>query len=156
MTHSNIHVLLWEHAGTGLIVPRRTGVVYANQVAGHSCFEMRCEGFFVPIANDVGLEPDHQLRSPENELFHYFQRHPSWDNFTSKHADAVEHAFKGFSLWQGLTVDRLRLNECYEAWVHVNVTFETDVYEKSVNRPCLMVTGLGASFSAILTWTNTD
>ncbi len=115
MPKPSVTVLLWEHAGTGLIVPYQTGVAYANQVGGNACLQLECEGFFVPIANEVGLKPDYRLRSPENLLFDFFRRNASWDGLTEKHVNAIEAAFVDFPLWKGSSVNRQKLDQSYES-----------------------------------------
>ena len=57
-------VRLYDHAGTALVIPHATGIVYSNQAGGTTCVQPQLEGFVVPIANDVGLAPTHDFRSP--------------------------------------------------------------------------------------------
>ncbi|WP_390657021.1 DUF6210 family protein [Crateriforma spongiae] len=143
-----ITVRLWEHAGTGLIVPRPTGVRYCNQVGGHDCHQVSIEGFFVPIANAAGAPPKHEFCSPENFLFKHFAEHSAMDGLTERDADVIELAFRDVPLWNTLQVDRSRLVDCFEAWVHVTISYDSD--------SCGIIEGLNRNFGAILTWTNTD
>jgi hypothetical protein len=45
-------ILLYELVGPALIVPSQTGVTYRNHTGGHSCYQMKLEGYLVPIAGD--------------------------------------------------------------------------------------------------------
>lgn len=142
-------VRLYDHAGTALIVPHPTGIIYTNQAGGHACLQPQVEGFVVPIANDVGLAPEHRFISPENQLFKYFNKlHSCGHPLTERDAKAIESIFHQLPIWGGLSVDRSRLNESVESWVYVNVS----AHEQGP----LPVDGLSFPLEAILTWTNCD
>ena len=142
-------VRLYEHSGTALVIPHSTGIIYANQAGGHACLQPQAEGFLVPIANDVGLAPKHEFRSPENELYRYFEKLNSCGApLTDNDAAKIEAIIHQLPLWRGLSVDRRRINESVEAWVYVNIAATEE-------RP-VPVDGLSYPFDAILTWTNTD
>ena len=142
-------VRLYEHSGTALVIPHSTGIIYANQAGGHACLQPQAEGFLVPIANDVGLAPEHEFSGPENELYHYFEKLNSCGaSLTEDDATKIEAIMQQLPRWRGLSVDRGRMNESYEAWVHVSIAATE---EKPVP-----VDGLSYPLDAILTWTNTD
>ena len=144
-----MHVSLYDHSGTALVIPHPTGITYSNQAGGHACLQPEIEGFLVPIANDVGLSPQNEFRSPENELFAYFGKLNSCGApISDTDADRIESILHKSPVWGGLSVDRKRLNDSVESWVHVTVSDES-------NLPVL-VTGLKYPLSAILTWNNTD
>lgn len=145
----NMIVRLYEHAGTALVVPHPTGVVYSNQAGGHACLQPNIEGFLVPIANEVGLAPSHSFRSPENDLFKYFATlHSCGAPISETDALEIEAIMHQLPLWGGLRVDRDRLKDSAEAWVFVTI-------EESEHRP-ILVDGIDYPIHAILTWTNSD
>ncbi|WP_417387137.1 DUF6210 family protein [Gimesia sp.] len=142
-------VRLYDHAGTALVIPHPTGIVYSNQAGGHACLQPQAEGFLVPIANDVGLAPAHDFRSPENELFHYFTELCSCGAMlTEADAQMIESIMHQLPQWSGLSVDRDRLDDSVEAWVFVKVA--------EPKRKLTIVDGLNYPVRAILTWTNSD
>ena len=142
-------VRLYDHAGTALIIPHPTGIVYSNQAGGHACQQPELEGFLVPIANDVGLAPELDFRSPENELFKYFSRiNTCGETLDENNAKMIETIMRQLPLWGGLTVDRDRLDESVESWVFVTIS-------ATENTP-LLVDGITYPVSGVLTWTNSD
>ena len=141
-------VRLYDHAGTALIIPHPTGITYTNQAGGHACLQPEAEGFLVPIANDVGL-PDHALISPENQLFDYFRKlHCCGEPLDENAARQIESIFHELPSWGGLRVDRQRLADSVESWVHVTV-------DRNEHGP-LPVSGLNYPIAALLTWSNSD
>ena len=142
-------VRLYDHSGTALVVPHPTGITYSNQAGGHACLQPEAEGFVVPIANDVGLAPNHKFISPENELFRYFSKlHSCGEPLTEKDAQAIELIFQEFPLWSGLKVDRNRLCESVESWVYVTIS-------ANGHKP-LPIEDVSYPLGAILTWTNSE
>ena len=142
-------VRLYDLAGTALVIPHPTGIVYSNQAGGHACLQPAAEGFLVPIANDVGLAPTHDFRSPENELFKYFSRlHSCGASLTEADAQKIESIMHELPLWSGLSVDREQLKDSVEAWVFV-------IIAESEQKP-ILVDDLNYPVKAILTWTNSD
>lgn len=144
-------VRLWDHVGTGVIVRWPSGIVYANQTGGFSCCEDELEGVFVPVGNDVGL--DGRLRSAENRLGDYFRGPPHLGSgavhgLTEAEALLVESSLHENLGLRNITVDRRRLRESREAWVHIRVDApagRTPLFE-----------GLGPfPLAGVLTWTNT-
>lgn len=103
----------------------------------------------MPIANDVGLAPTHDFRSPENDLFKYFTNlHSCGAPLTETDAQKIDSIMHKLPMWDGLSVDRDRLDDSVEAWVFVTIA-ETE------QQP-ILVNGLSYPLSAILTWTNSD
>lgn len=141
-------VHLYDNCGTALIIPHPTGVIYSNQAGGHSCMQPEVEGFLVPVANDVGL-PEHNLISPENELFAYFSNSGSCGGHISEtDAQMIESVFHQLLPWVSLFVDRVRLQDSVESWVYVRIF---------ANRfGPLPVSGISYPVDAILTWCNSD
>ena len=142
-------VRLYDHAGTALIIPHPTGIVYSNQAGGHACQQPQLEGFLVPIANDVGLAPKLDFRSPENELFQHFSNANSCgEPLNEVDAQRIESIMHQLPLWGGLTVNRDRLNDSVESWVFVTIA-------ATEHRP-ILVGGITYPVSAVLTWSNSD
>ena len=142
-------VRLYEHVGTALIIPSSTGILYSNQAGGTACQTPQVEGFLVPIANDVGRSPGNRLYSPANQLLSYFEKGPSHGiPISEQAAQYIEAVFRQMSHWEGFSVDRSRLSESVEAWVHV-------ILDKVESDP-LPVDGMKYPVRAILTWENSD
>jgi hypothetical protein len=146
-------IQLYESVGLGLIIEYPSGIIYSNQTGGTSCLHPEVEGVFVPLRNDIeAKEP--RLFSPGNDLFRCFEgpKHngtgavPGLDRAD---ADFIEGVLQKYSLGNIVTVDRDRLRDSHEAWVHVVVNREEE--HDSIFR------GLGPyPRPGVLTWTNTD
>lgn len=134
-------VLLYDLAGPALIVPFKTGVTYRNQAGGHSCYQMELEGYLVPIAGD---------RSDfVGQLTAYFTG-PKWggwcsDRIDAETADEIDRLLAEFARRENITVDREKLGECRESWVHVRI-----------QGPLLSLIENHETETAILTWPNSD
>ncbi len=145
-------IRLWDHAGTGLIIRWPSGVEYSNQAAGTSCWQPSVEGVFIPIGNEVG---DHgELLGPANALFKYFAGPPHYGTgaqtgLTEEDATFVETCLHENPSLQNIIVDRNRLRESCEAWVHVALA------EPSGQETLRLFEGFGP-FPLVLTWENTD
>lgn len=145
---------LWEHVGLGLILEWPTGVVIANQTGGTSCLAPEFEGVFVPLRNDCTVK-ERILISPENELHDYFTG-PRWrgtgatNGLDSDHADFIDSTLSKASLFPAIRVNRDKLHESHEAWIHVVVNGD---------EPC--DPPLFSGFApyprpGVLTWQNSD
>jgi hypothetical protein len=114
---SGITVDLMGHVGTGLILEHPTGITYVNQAGGVYCLHPSCQGIFVSWFNDVELGSG-KLFSAEEALYGV-----SWElsssAMTPAQADEVDAVLRATPSFQGVRVDRARLTESYEAWVHV-------------------------------------
>jgi hypothetical protein len=147
-------ITLFEHAGLGLIIEYPSGVAYSNQTGGTSCLAPSLEGVFVPLRNDCAM-PSHELLSPEHTLVAYFDG-PKWrgtgatQGIDADDVDFIERLLSEYRLSHCITVDRTRLDDSHEAWIHVTVTAE----EASV---APVFSGFAPyPRHGILTWTNTD
>lgn len=132
-------ILLYDLNGIGLIIPWPSGVVYQNQVGGYSCQQMQEEGVFVPLENGV--------RQLHEELHAYFTG-PKWDGWCDRHiddetAEFVDSVLARMHDHEFIKVDRSRLTDSMEAWIHLDVQEEHDLTGLT---PC----------KAILTWPNSD
>jgi hypothetical protein len=161
-------VNLWGHAGTGLIIKCATGIAYTNQSCGHHCLHPEQEGAFVPVGNDVAL-PSRELISKEYELTAYFEGAP-WHGsgaatgLTEADADFIDRILADRPDLRQIRVDRSRLTESHEAWVHVLVNEEEGPMVGSIGadmthvlQRLTTISGFGPfPLEAILTWNNSD
>jgi len=95
------------------------------------------------------------LVSPENDLWDYFTG-PHWkgtgatNGLQAEDADFIDGLLQKVSLFPTIQVDRSRLRDCHEAWVHVTI---------SGDEPCdPPLFGGFAPYPrpGILTWQNSD
>lgn len=142
MANQERKVVFLDTESTGLIVLGRTDIWYQVQSGGYARFQDRAEGFFVPLSSEV---VDHYLR-----LHGYFVEHSpemrgeGIDAAAAKFIDAELSRLPGHA---GITVDRARLRESREAWVHVVIAEPT---------LALLLQGFRDSVDAILVWPNSD
>lgn len=136
---------LYEFVGTGLIIKVRTGIIWTTQAGGTSCLQPECEGLFVPFGNDVRV--DGTLVSLESTLFELFRDRGDWVRPFERALE--QYAAEHWRPFAGIELDRTRLTDSVEAWVHV-------VYRPTPEFPALFE-GVGEPpFAAVLTWTNSD
>jgi hypothetical protein len=147
-----------DAAGLGLIIALPNGVVYSNQTGGTECLQPECEGIYIPIRNQTEEGASEggrnmELQSPEHELVEYFVRGAyegsgaTW-GLNEDDAAFIESVLAKWDLGECLRVDRDRLGESHEAWVHVTVVGEESHQAFS---------GLGPyPRPGILTWKNSD
>ena len=145
---------LWEHVGLGLILEWPSGVIITNQTGGTSCLAPEIEGVFIPLRNDC-TEKERVLVSPENELYDYFTGH-KWvgtgatNGIDSDDADFIDSTIGKTKLFPTIRVNRDKLSESHEAWIHVTVAGD---------EPCdpPLFSGFGPyPRPGILTWQNSD
>ena len=116
---------LFDAIGTGIIIEWPSGVCYTNQAGGNICLRPALECVYVPIANELQLQPV-ALKSPENELFEYFTG-PKYggggatSGIDAEDASAIEEILDGYQFEGCLEVDRARLQHSCEAWVWVTI-----------------------------------
>lgn len=139
-------IQLYESAGLGLILLWPTGVLYSNQTGGTSCLHPQAEGAYLPLANALTVQ--------EELLLAHFTG-PKWrgacDRGIDEETAAEVERILGLSHVTrelGLRVDRTRLAQSHEAWVHVEIAAqpETD----------LALLGSIPASQGILTWANSD
>ena len=147
-------VLLYEHVGLGLIVASPSGVIYSNQAGGTACLQPELEGILIPLRNDCLLEGN-QLLSPAIALEEYFTGE-KWRGTGAIHgindedADFIDGLLQAHRLTHCLKVDRTRLSESREAWIHVEVTSDE-------HTEIPLFSGLGPyPRPGVLTWPNSD
>jgi hypothetical protein len=146
-------VLLYEHVGLGLIVAFPSGVTYSNQAGGFACFQPELEGIFIPLRNDCLVEGN-ELLSPAVGLEEYFTgekwRGAAMHGIDEEDADFIDALLQSHRLSHCLKVDRTRLDESSEAWIHVEVGAD-----EAGEIP--IFSGLGPyPRYGVLTWQNSD
>lgn len=132
--------------GLGLIVLQPSGVFYTHETGGYACYHDKAEGVFAPIHQD---NEDNQ----ESMLIDYFTG-PKWNGWCSDSIDEETAGYVDYVLSLSpstsyLKVDRTRLGNSREAWIHVDVVEPTEDPELSP------IHGFGEC-KGILVWSNSD
>src|SRR5215204_4527094 len=108
---------LYQLDGIGLIVSHSTGVLYSNQTGGYACLSPEFEGVFVPLKDP--------LVNQQEQLEKYFTgskwKGHCYNNIDIETADFIDKILKSSYLTSRLKVNREKLNESHEAWIHVNI-----------------------------------
>jgi hypothetical protein len=97
------------YGNIGLVLKVQSGVSYTSQVAGYACQHPEIEGVFYPLRVEPG----------KAELFSLTQRFKGqWHHIDEGDADFIDKVLRrnGHAT---VLVDRTRLEDSYEAWVHV-------------------------------------
>lgn len=164
-------IRLWHGPGLGLIVLGQSGVLYTNQTGGYACLHPAAEGWYVPLV-DSRYDQDAALKA-------YFGG-PPWNGacatgITNVDADFVDRLLQSSSVSAFLRVDRERLANSHEAWLHVligtvpakatvfppaplrsdNSNAQAPAQAPSMNRAKAPVYGF-SGYRGILTWCSTD
>lgn len=92
-----------------LIVAYKSGVTYQNQVGGVMCAQLALEGVLAPI--DFGDEATRQIQGCSFP--------PGKQGISEEVADMIDQILANTAGARFLRVDRGRLHECWEAWIHV-------------------------------------
>jgi hypothetical protein len=147
-------VELWEGVGLGLIIEWPSGILFSNQTGGTSTLHPETEGIFVPLRNDCERQGN-RLLSPDSELLEYFEgpKHKgtgATQGLDSEDADFITSVLARWHLDQ-VTVDRARLADSHEAWVHVIID-----ENKSGNEELPFHNFAPYPRRGILTWSNSD
>lgn len=136
---------LYQFDGIGLIISYHTGVLYSNQTGGYACLSPKFEGAFVPL-ND-------SLVNQQDRLEKYFTgskwKGHCYDKIDVETADFVDEILTSSYLTSRLRVNREKLNESHEAWIHVIISH--DDRDKDLQE----FFGF-ASVVGVLTWQNSD
>lgn len=139
-------VQLWDAKQFGLIVLRHSGVYFSNQTGGYACYHPIVEGVFIPLGEEASNQ--------EKELQGHFTGHKwaGWccDGIDGETADFIDSVMAKSDLTKDVTVDRARLKESHEAWVHVDFR-NTEPYGFG----SVEVSGFGIC-KGVLTWENSD
>lgn len=130
-----------DNQGLGVIVLGPSGAVYSNQCGGYACYHPDAEGIYVPLGD-----------SPDEFEVHFYGPDSKWrgrcfdgiDEETARFIDAhlQSRVFGGAVC---ISVDRVRLADCVEAWVHVVIAENADA----------RLSAHGGK-RGVLTWRNSD
>jgi hypothetical protein len=133
MNDKRIIDLSW-FGNVGLVINRSSGVFYANLAAGYACKNPEMEGVFYPL----------RVKPGKSELFS-LQQHfrGSWEHIEKPDADFVDKVLRRNG-HEYVRVDRAKLADSYEAWVHVSILSDTS--DLSGFAPC----------NGVLIWPNSD
>lgn len=131
-------------AGLGLIIRHPTGARYTNQTCGACCAQPEMEGVFVPFdAEESWLRLNAYFEGPK------YRGSGAMQGIDEEDADLIESVLRDGRLGVPLAVDRSRLKESHEAWVHVLILAE--------DGPIPTVAGFGPyPRPGVLTWPNSD
>jgi hypothetical protein len=143
MTSSPTILLYSMPSALMLIIERPSGVVYQNQVGGNVCEQARLEGVLAPL----GLDPPSIERIMRCSY--------GMQGITGQTADIIDSILASDSEGKYVKVDRLRLEECLEAWVYVIV--ESPMSTDPMETPEFFGGWCGFGRArAVLTWPNSD
>ena len=133
---------LFSITQTVLVVPRKTGIIYTNQVGGTECDHSELEGFVLPIEYDFRLdEPQASLTFKLSEMFP--EGNPGV--IEQREADEIQKLLNDSPFTKGIIIDWKKLDSSKESWVYVIVNGSFDGTIKP-----------GEITEAILTWPNSD
>ena len=147
-------ICLYPLEQLALILSEPSGIFYYNQVGGCSCRQEEAEGVLV-FVEDSGKKLHKNLTDYSIEI------HRGWlTELREKDADDLDSLFANSEKTNYLRVDRSKLKESKEAWIHV--VFEPGLPEDE-RKYCEGYPLSGgvycAGFSSkcgILTWDNSD
>ena len=134
---------LCEFSGIGLIIEFPSGVRYTNQTGGYATHHPELEGIFVPLT--------HPQFSPQEKLEQFFTgdkwKGHCYKGIDEETADFMDAIFADSFRTQALKVNRAKLAECEEAWIHAIVSPDGQQSE--------MWSGFTNALG-IVTWENSD
>jgi len=138
-----VTVRLYKLNGMALIVSASTGIVYVNQTGGHACYQCSQEGYLVPLG------PEEREREALDALRAHFMG-PKWsgwcnEGIDAETADEIDRIIATGTRREGLVVDRAKLAESWESWVHMRIF-----------GPLESLVDYAHPKAAILTWPNSD
>jgi transcriptional antiterminator Rof (Rho-off) len=123
-----------------IILEWSSGIVYETQTAGIACRDGRAEGVLIPIAG-------HTLEEDILQYIYKKYNEHCWDLDVAD-ADHIDFAFQKNYDTKYFTVNRDKLKESREAWIHITIQYPSD-YKWPLFK------GVSAN-QAILTWKNSD
>jgi uncharacterized protein DUF6210 len=147
-------IRLYESWGLGVIVEHPSGVLYSNQVGGHSVLQPVVEGVFVPLFDEIkGEDQERQLQD--------FFTGEKWMGICDRDidgetADFIDTVLSQSIITDDIRVDRSKLAKSCEAWVYVAIGEHIDPdLKESLRYQLSSLIGFHGK-SAILTWANSD
>ena len=140
-------VRLWNSWGLGIIIPYPSGVLYNAQVGGTSCLQLHVEGVYVPLLDEL------KGNEQEDKLLQFFTGDKWWgacsNGIDEATADFIDVVLAESYNTRFLKVNRGKLKESCEAWIHVTR------FPESAPEPFHTILGFQTN-EAILTWANSD
>lgn len=131
--------LYWLEAPM-LLIADADGAAYFNQVGGTSCSQEELQGFLCPLdLDEAGYERLEKICSPPSLI--------DTASISNEVADAIDELLASKPSTAFVRVDRDRLADSCEAWIHV-------IMESGMNAPVPMH-GFGAA-RGVLTWPSSD
>ena len=129
----------------GLIILQPSGAFYTHETGGYACFHESAEGVFVPLHEETE-------ESQEGLLIAHFTG-PKWngtcDNgIDEQTAEYIDHVFSLSPATDYLRVDRVRLDDCKEAWIYVRVREPSEEFYRPIS-------GFG-DCKGVFVWGNSD
>jgi hypothetical protein len=134
-----IKVVLHDFPDLGLIVKAATNVRYTNQTGGFACFHPEVEGFLVPLHTRFGRR---ELGALQSACSGYD------DGIDTEAADELDAVLARLDL-KGVHVDRTKLAESWESWIHVTVT-------AALGYTVPLEGAIPDLLEAVLSWPNSD
>lgn len=135
-------VTLHAFPDLGLIVKANTGIIYTSQTGGFANLDPEMEGFFVPLRTCFGFRELYAMRDLcPNGL-------DANEGMDSETADRLDWMLSRQGL-KCIRVDRSKLGESWEAWVHVTLSGELGHKVPLLQAP-------HEELGAVLTWLNSD
>jgi hypothetical protein len=107
-------VNLWSLEEAALIVEWKTGVVFSNQTGGCACCQREMEGLLIPF-NPC----DRPVGAPTLREQLAFLINAQY--LTEELAGRIDALLEENYETRGVTVDRSRLRDSMEAWIHVDI-----------------------------------
>lgn len=93
-----------------LIIEHPSAAVYRNQIGGYACWQAELEGVLAPLE----VLPETTLRLQQLE---YEPR----EGISTQRANAIDTLLASEATGRFVKVDRERLQNSWEAWVHVSI-----------------------------------
>jgi hypothetical protein len=119
-----------------IIKDNNSPVIYSNQTGGTVCFHPEQKGYFLPIPETswIGDLYDIDFLYEDEKL-----------NNNNIAVEKIEEILSSYHLHDFILVDKNKLKESYEAWVHVVIIPKKEIIESSEEK-----------LYGILTWPNSD
>lgn len=128
-------VCLYNLEQLALIIKSESDVAYYNQAGGYACLKPSSEGILILI--------DDEMRAILKGLSFIIINKP---RLTDKDADQIDDILNSNTGSKGLIVDRNKLEDSMEAWVHVLINYQNANFD---------IKGF-KEVEGILTWNNSD
>lgn len=147
--HDKVYADLLYMSGIGLILPYPSNIMYTNQAGGVLCTHPVIEGVFIPLndmSNDRGTAPQNNAAELTDHFCGPKYGGHGYHGIDQETADFIDGFLAKSDITDFINVDRDRLKECMESWIHVKV----DNTKKHLLFRNIQVN------SGILTWPNSD